>query len=138
MKKLLLAVCLFLIYNVAAANSTLTNGSEIYLAKLLRCVKFDTKSYHFINQWFEDHKNNQINVHCHRKSQKCIIIAINETWLDDVLHFDLLLKGYAVANGKYCTDQEMYMMQKAQQEKRGLWALGWNETPSEFRKVKTH
>lgn len=92
------------------------------------------ESYNFTKNWLMQHSK-QIDIHCKNKDKYnrsvCYVIADNQN-----LNHLLIQEGYAVADKKYCNKEELQMMEVAKQNKKGLWALGWVEMPSEFRHKK--
>jgi endonuclease YncB( thermonuclease family) len=91
-------------------------------------------SYQFTKQWLQQNLQH-ITIKCKTKDKYsrsvCYVIANNNT-----LNYELIKKGYAYADPKYCNKSEKQMMYISQRSKQGLWGLGWTEMPSSFRHKK--
>ena len=152
----------FLFYNTAFANDInirIVDGDTIYFAEnnetlkvRLQCadapecgkscgkkgksqyikdIDIGYESYKFTGEWFVKNAKSII-INCKNKDKYgrnvCYLNAGNEN-----LSHELIKNGYAFADKRYCNKEELQMMEKAKQNKKGLWALGWNEMPAEAR-----
>lgn len=92
------------------------------------------ESYNFTRNWMLLHKGN-INIECKNKDKYgrsvCYVLSNGEN-----LNHLLIENGYAVASKSYCKKDEMAMMERAKQDKKGLWSLGELENPADARKKK--